>query len=701
MTAPDGTDGNDGDRHPMTGTITWPRLLGFVLAAAALLTVLPSTQADPATTRSLTAQFALRDHRDSLRDSLEELGATAEAPIEARLESDGSARAERLRGQLDGLEGLNLTSSAETRLIIGFEPAANRPLAIRVALERPDGTRRPLLETRRRAGRWTSILPPLLAILVALLFRQLILGLASAVWLGAAMQVGFAPLQATWRAASDYLWGSVADSFNLAIIGFTFALVGMVHVVIRMGGVAGIIETFSWLARSTRSTQLSVSLMGIAVFFDDYANTVVVGSSMRPLTDRKNISREKLAYLVDSTAAPIAGLAVVSTWIGYEVGLFGELSNQLALGMSGYEIFFTILPLRFYCILSLVLVVAIAVSGRDFGPMLRAERRARTTGEVHRPDSTPMSHSGRDGIEPKEDIPYRWFNAAAPMAAVIACTLLGMFWSGWRPAGGGGGIPGVWAVIGARASLGDFAASWAAAAPDLFDWTVWRQALSRAGNARVLFWSSVAGSLLAAGLAIGQDLLEPRETLHAWFRAIPMMGIAVIILVLAWSIQGVCSDLGTGIYLVGAVQDIVWPRTLPLLTFGLAAIVAFSTGTSWGTMGILLPAMIPLAFHVTRPVATSNLLLMMCFGAVLDGAIFGDHCSPLSDTTVMSSIGAGVDHLDHVRTQLPYALTSMTASALFGYLGVALGLPVWLALVLGGTSLVVTVALLGWDPEQP
>jgi Na+/H+ antiporter NhaC len=169
----------------------------------------------------------------------------------------------------------------------------------------------------------------------------------------------------------------------------------------------------------------------------------------------------------------------------------------------------------------------------------------------------------------------------------------------------------------------------------------------------------------------------------------------VAILVLAWSIQGVCSDLGTGIYLVGAVQDLITPVVLPLLTFLLAAAIAFATGTSWGTMGILLPAMIPLAFFMTQGSDGGAIILMLCFGAVLDGAIFGDHCSPISDTTVMSSIASSVDHIDHVRTQFPYATTVMLVAASVGYVGVALGLPLVAAHVLGIVGLVGVLMLVG------
>jgi Na+/H+ antiporter NhaC len=666
------------------GVFNWQRLVGFLLVAGALAAFLPWTEAQPNTTRSLTAQFALRDAGDALSDALRHAGATSEAPVEARLRYDGPEGSERaMRRELSSLELLKLDDDTSDifEMSATIDEARN-VVSVEATLQRAEGEATALAESTRRLGGWEALLPPLLAILIALFFRRLLIGLFSAVWLGAALQHGFNPITATWETLSTYLFGNLADSFNLYIIGFTFALVGMVHVMIRMGGIAGILKSLAFLARSARSTRVATALMGLALFFDDYANTIVVGSTMRPLTDEQNISREKLAYLVDSTSAPIAGLAVVSTWIGYEVGLFGQLSEQLQLGMSGYEIFFAALPMRFYCIFALVFAFLIAIWGKDFGPMLQAERRAYHDGEVHDPEREPMRSSHHRDTEPKEDVPHRWYNAVLPVVCVIVATILGMYWSGWR-GDEFAHVPGLGGVIVGDATWSQFGAAWASALPEMGTWTVWRSALSEAANAKVLFWASLFGSGVAIGLAVGQRLLTVVDALRAWSRTIPMMGLAVAILLLAWSIQDVCSDLGTSIYLVGAVQHILAPAILPLMTFALAALVAFATGTSWGTMGILLPAMIPLAFHITAQTGRGGPVLMMCFAAVLDGAIFGDHCSPISDTTIMSSIASSVDHIAHVETQLPYALTSMTAAALFGYVGVAFGIPIVIAFLLG------------------
>ncbi|QDG53368.1 Na+/H+ antiporter NhaC family protein [Persicimonas caeni] len=680
-------------------TLTPRRIAGFGLAILLCLVILPFTQAAPDTQQGLTAQVVVRENTAALEKAAAEMGASEQDPVRLRFRYEGPEP-----GRQPVFQELQRMTNAE--IVRGVAPDADGNLKVDVRYDDPNvqvrawvepGRAAPYdaLDATKRVGGWQAVLPPLIAVLVALFFRRLIIALVAAVWVGATLQTGLNPLQGAWMAAETYVWGSVADTFSLYIIAFTFSLVGMVQVIVRMGGMQGVLDAFAWLAKSARSTQLATTAVGLAIFFDDYANTIVTGTTMRPLADEKRVSREKLAYIVDSTSAPIAGIAIISTWIGYEVGLFDVLAKQLDLQTSGYEIFFGIIPLRFYCIFALAFVVLNGLMRRDFGPMLEAERRAQKTGKVLRPGSTPLSSSAVSDMGPKKGIPHRWINAALPVGVVIAGTLLGMFWSGWAGAADPGAIPGLGDVLFGEADWAGLVAAWSTAAGDLADWSAWRDAFSNADNAKVLFWAALLGSITAIVMAVAQGLLSMGEALMSWLKAIPAMWLAVAILVLAWSIQGVCSDLGTSIYLVGAVHDLITPAMLPILTFLLASVIAFATGTSWGTMGILLPAIIPLAYYMTDGVAGGSIILMLCFGAVLDGAIFGDHCSPISDTTVMSSIASSVDHIDHVRTQFPYAATVMLVAASLGYVGVAVGLPVVLAHVLGLGALAAILFVVG------
>ncbi len=643
------------------------RIVGLVVACVAMMVVLPMTQPDRSAAVELTAQELVRSHVGDMSEALE--GPQVVFSYEGVAELEAVVWKEVSR-----VASLESVEAGAPELRVTTELASAGYLVLSMELDGLSGldSEEPVVsEGSQRVGDWQSILPPLSAILAALFLRKILLAMAAGVWFGAVVVAQHAPLSGT-VGALGYVGTNLTDSFNLYIIGFTFALVGMVHVMIRMGAMAGVLELFSSMAQSARSTRIVTALMGFVIFFDDYANTIVVGTTMRPLSDARRISREKLAYIVDSTSAPIAGLAIISTWIGYEVGLFEELSRQLHLGMSGYEIFLGIIPLRFYCIFALAFVLWNVFMSRDFGPMLRAERRATETGALLRPGSVPLTRASFLAVGPKEGVTARWINAAIPVGVVIAATMGGMFWSGW----GGDGS--------ALAMLGD-----------MRSWEAWQGAFSDADGAKVLFWASVLGTLVAISLAVGQGLLSVGESVKSWLKTVPSMWMAVAILVLAWSIRSVCDDLGTSIYLVGAVDGLITLTMLPLLTFVVAALVAFATGTSWGAMGILLPTMIPLAFQLGDGTPHSTLILMLCFAAVLDGAIYGDHCSPISDTTVMSSIAAGSDHIDHVRTQMPYATVAMLFAAGVGYVGVAMGLSPWVALPVGIVGLGVVLRVVG------
>ena len=666
------------------------RVIGFVIALVLSLIILPLAAPPQLEAEAQTARVAAREAGSKTRDALvEEAG--DEAPLKIRVKVDGPEHL--IEPVVTALrhERLEVTEDANA-VAVNIQSRVDGE-KVHVAFGHADA---PVGEgVQKRIGRFSALMPPLLAILIALFFRRILFALAAAVWLGGTLAVGGNPITGLLHGVNAYVIQSVTDSFKFFIIGFTLCLVGMVQIVTRMGGIAGLLDRFRRFTKTRRSARATTAALGTVIFFDDYANTIVVGSSMRPITDKLGISREKLAYLVDSTSAPIAGIAIISTWVGYEVGLFDEISQQLGLGRTGYDIFISIVGLRFYCLLTLVFVVANTLLARDFGPMLTAERRAHG-GEVSRSGAKTLAQEGFAATQPEPGIPLRWYNAVLPIGVVMFATMIGLFWSGWSQ--GDASIPALFGIN----DEGFFITSpsyvltiWDAASPDLGSFDAWRGALGDADSGKVLFTASILGTLVATLLAVGQKLLTFRQTVATFGQAIKTMWMAIAILVLAWSIQEVCKELGTSIYLVGAVGDLLTPAALPILTFLLAAVVAFATGTSWGTMGILLPAMVPLAFYMTDGSTSSEIIVFLCFSAVLDGAIFGDHCSPISDTTVMSSIASSCDHLDHVRTQVPYAMTTMLMAGAFGYLGVAFGLNPHLALALGAVGVVAALMLLG------
>ena len=521
--------------------------------------------------------------------------------------------------------------------------------------------------------RWWSILPPFVAILIALLFQKTIVALFCGVWLGATLLSGMNPLTGLWLFVHHYFYEkALLDQFRLEIIGFVIFLCAMVGVLSRGGGIRGFVNMLVRIARSVRSTQFATYLMGLAIFLDDYSNCILVGSVMRPLSDKMRISREKLAYIVDSTAAPIAGLAMLSTWIAYEVSTFSAQLPEAGISESGYEIFIKTIPFRFYCIFTLFFVLMVILTMRDFGPMLRAERRARATGKVVRPGSRPMVSAAMTRIEAKAGVPERWYNAVLPIATVILVTMEEY----WRIGGG-----------------------WTRPLSDLFSLDALREVLGTASDvsaARPILFGAVAGFVLAVLLLLVQRILPLLECLKAAASSTRALFFAVIILFLAWCIGGVCADIGTAHYLIALFKGVIPPLLFPLVLFLTASLVSFATGSSWSTMAILLPNTVLFAVKMAELSDLETLpMLVISIGAVLEGSIFGDHCSPISDTTILSSVSAASDHLDHVKTQIPYALCTMFVATVIGYIPAAAGIHPLISIGVGLAVLLAGLLIIG------
>lgn len=508
-------------------------------------------------------------------------------------------------------------------------------------------------------GHWSALLPPLVAVVLAICFRSLVAALSMAFVTGALLHYGLNPLVFVPGALQNFLLANVLGQFSLYIFGFLFTLVGMVHVLYKSGGIQGLVSVFARLARSARSAKAATFGAGLMIFFDDYSNTIVVGQTMRSLTDRYRISREKLAYLVDSTTAPIAGLAVVSSWIAYEVWLLGSTAQSLGLETGGYAIFLQMLPMRFYCWGTLMFIAVHILTARDFGPMLKAEQRALRTGQVIAPDARPLLRENPERLEPPAGTPHRWINAALPLATVLLGVIGGILYVGSSRLMRDGVSPDFLSLGGLR---------------DIFGITVYDPSLPEGGPGvpLVLFWAAVMGGVLAILMPVFQRLLKPKDALVAYAGSLPTLGVTLFILPMAWAMKSICEALGTSYYLLSLVGDSLPLAAVPLLTFLLAAGMAFAMGTSWGTMGVMIPIMLPFAWALAAEDPTQMLIFILTAAAVLDGAIFGDHCSPISDTTVLSSLATGSDHLHHVKTQLPYALTTMLLASVFGYLLIAL-----------------------------
>lgn len=516
------------------------------------------------------------------------------------------------------------------------------------------------------AGTWISVLPPLVAIVLALAFRQVLVALFAGLWLGAFFVNG-ADAAAVWSGLLDtmavYLRDALADGDHAAIILFSLMIGGMVGIISRNGGMLGVVDRITRWASTPRRGQLATTGLGIGIFFDDYANTLIVGNTMRAVTDRLRVSREKLAYLVDSTAAPVAAVALVTTWIGMQVGLIGEAVGRIdGYDESAYSIFLNSLAYSFYPLLAVAFVVMVAWSGRDFGPMLVAERHAREHGVTAAAGARNARLANElDAMMPDAGTRRRARNAVVPIAVLVVATLGGLWVTGRAEAG-------------ADAALRDIIGS--------------------ANSYLALMWGSLLGVVVALAMTAAQRLLPLEDALDAWLAGIKSVLPAMLILMLAWGLSAVAEQLGTAAFLTSALGDAINPAVLPTLVFVMAAVTAFSTGTSWGTMGILMPLVVPLAWAVAGDVAALH-VLYASVAAVLAGAVWGDHCSPLSDTTILSSMASGCDHVAHVRTQLPYALLVGGAAIVFGLLPAGFGVPWWVCMPLAAVALALALRLFG------
>ena len=487
---------------------------------------------------------------------------------------------------------------------------------------------------------WLSLAPPLIAIVLALLTKEMLLSLFAGIWAGVTILASYNPIKGFYGALDTYVVESIANPGHATIILFSFGFGGLIGLIQRNGGLAGIVNVTSKYAKNRRRGMITTGLMGVFVFFDDYANSLLVGNMMRPFTDKLRISREKLSYIVDSTAAPMASVGIISTWIVFAMSLLDGALKEQGIHTNAYLYFLASIPFSFYAILALVFVFINAIQGRDFGPMWHAEVRAFHEGKLIRDGSQPLSDDSMMKDMLPKNIPLRWYNAVLPILTVVLVTILGMIVSG---------------------------------APDSYpeNATFTEKALmviDGSDSSTALLWASFTAAVIALLLSLGQRLINMREAFDSWFKGARSMALAVMILILAWALGAICSSVMTADFIVYHTQDIISPALLPALTFIVAAAISFATGTSYGTMSILVPLIVPLTILLIGDI--ENIVFIATYAAIISGAVFGDHCSPISDTTILSSLASGADNVDHVKTQMPYALLVAVVAIIFGYLPV-------------------------------
>ncbi len=517
---------------------------------------------------------------------------------------------------------------------------------------------------------WLSIIPPLIAILLALIFREVIISLLFGIWIGAVFLNDYNPFVAVLKVIDTYIINALTDPSHIQILVFTSLFGGVVGLISKSGGTKGLADLITRFAKSRKMGLISTWLMGIVIFFDDYANTLIVGNLMRPITDRLRVSREKLAFIVDATSAPVTSIFIVSSWIGYEVGLIHDSLLMIGSTENAYDIFLRTIPYRFYPILMLFFVFLVAYTKRDFGPMYKAEKRAVDEGLLTE-ENVDVENDLTAGSElfGNED-KAKWYNGVIPILVLIVGAIWGLYFTGMN------------ALI--EKGISDYSI---------------RDIIGNSDSYKSLLWASFASCIVAAIMVISQKIMNLKETLDSWFLGLRSMFLALLILTLAWSIGAITNEMKTADYIVSILGDTLNPRYLPVLVFLVCALTSFSTGTSWGTMAIMMPIVIPLAAAVTGlyhyDSANSEIILHGVISSVLAGSVFGDHCSPISDTTILSSMASGCNHIDHVRTQLPYAILVAIATMLIGDIPTAYGFSPYFSIVIISVVLISVLFIFG------
>ena len=529
-----------------------------------------------------------------------------------------------------------------------------------------------------------TILPPLVAIVLAFVTKNVIVSLVLGVMSGGfllnlnGMNV-FSALFSSFLDLVDRAIAALADPWNAGIILQVLAIGGVINLVGKMGGAKAIAEALSKRAKSAKSAQIITWVAGLLVFFDDYANSLIIGPMMRPVTDKMKISRERLAFIIDATAAPVAGIAIISTWIGLEVGLIGSAFDSIGVETNAFGVFLNTIPFRFYNILILGFIVITALLLKDFGPMRKAELECRRGGlNLSSNEDVNKELSKHDELEPLPGVKLSVWNAIIPIGALILGALFAFYYSGYTTIMGGEDS----AVIQLMQN-----------SPASFD--AIKEAFSNADASVALFQSAFFAGLVAIIMGVAKKIFTLSEALDIWVDGMKTLIITGVILICAWSLSSVIKELGTAKYLIQLLSGSLPPFILPSLIFVLGAIISFATGTSYGTMGILMPLAIPLAYSINPDMS----YVIVATSAVLTGAIFGDHCSPISDTTILSSMGAGCNHIDHVRTQMPYAIFVAVITIVFGYIPAGFGLPVYVVLPIAFVAMFIGIQIFGKSVE--
>jgi len=526
-----------------------------------------------------------------------------------------------------------------------------------------------------------SLVPVIFAVALAFLTSDVILSLLAGVLAGAAMLTalsGDGIAYATFHRAVVSIVETSADYENVRVLLLCVAVGGMEGVIRFSGGFETTARVMAKRLRSPRKVNLISQLFCTLFFFDDYANALISGPVLMPVTDKAGVSREKLSYIVDSTAAPLAGIAVISSWVAVEVSVIQEGLDVIGANASAFQIFLGSIPYCFYCIFALAFVLLLTLTGREFGPMLEAERRARAGQTVKK--GTRVEKVRSEELPGNYSVDRSWIRIAlafGSIAVMLIFSLITFYVTGRQEAIAQGLI------------LSDAPFRFA----DLSTIIGCADTIQLVMEAALLVGiiSLVAGTLM--------HLFTLSDGILAWIEGASSLVSTIVVLVLAWTLAGTVDKLGTVYYVVDIISAGIPQFFVPTLIFLTCCVVSFAAG-SYGCMFMIMPIAVPIVAAIggiAENPATDPFMLS-CVAAVLSGAIFGDHCSPMTDCTILAALGAGCETMDHVRTQMPYALTVAATSVLFGTLLTSFGVSPFIGLLLGVVFMGVVIMIVGKKP---
>ena len=487
-----------------------------------------------------------------------------------------------------------------------------------------------------------ALVPPVVAIALALITKEVYSSLFVGIVVGGLFYSGFGFEGTILHVFEDGIVSVLSDSYNVGILVFLVILGTMVSLMNKAGGSAAFGRWASEHVKSRVGAQLATILLGILIFIDDYFNCLTVGSVMRPVADKAKISRAKLAYLIDATAAPVCIIAPISSWAAAVTG-FVE-------GEDGFSIFIRAIPYNFYALLTVVMMVTMAVMKMEYGPMRTHEKNA-LKGDLYTTPDRPYENASNEAVVNKNG---KVIDLVIPIASLIVCCVIGMIYTG-----------------------------------GFFDGTGFVEAFSASDASVGLMLGSFFGLIITMVLYIVRKVLSFHDCMECIPEGFKAMVPAILILTFAWTLKAMTDSLGAAEYVASVVAASAdgLLNFLPAIIFIVACFLAFATGTSWGTFGILIPIVVNVF------AGTNETMMIISISACMAGAVCGDHCSPISDTTIMASAGAQSNHINHVNTQLPYAITCAAVSFVT-YIVAGFAQSAWIALPVGVVLMLATLMVI-------